>query len=210
MTRSEYYERLKAQARHVRCDYELSTPRVLRLDMRRIYRDLGIRIDLWPWPLRGLRGAYFDDDLGPTVMLAKGLPDDPAIFTLGHELKHHLCDRGRQLVWCADANASEALEIGAEVFAAELIFPEGDFTRSLAEMGITRETFEPEALVHLKQRTRTTLSYAGLAKRAEWLGYAPRESLAKIKWKKLEEELYEEPIYKRIQRHRARRAAQFR
>jgi Zn-dependent peptidase ImmA (M78 family) len=207
VSRFRYYEWLKALARQVRADYGLSTPRVLRSDLRGIYKDLGIRIDLWPYPLRQLRGAYFNDDAGATVMIPKGLPDEPAIFSLGHELKHHLVDREGEFHCCTDSNVTEAIEIGAEVFAAELILPEADFTTSLTEMGITPETFEPEALVHLKQRTRTTLSYAGLAKRAEWLGYARRRSLARIKWKKLEEQLYGEPAYKRIQRYRSRRPA---
>jgi hypothetical protein len=32
----------------------------------------GIRIDLWRHRLREVRGAYFNGELGPTVMLAKG------------------------------------------------------------------------------------------------------------------------------------------
>jgi len=44
-------------------------------------------------PAGWVRGAYFNDDLGPTVMLATGLPDGPMIFTIGHELKQHLVDR---------------------------------------------------------------------------------------------------------------------
>jgi hypothetical protein len=39
----------------------------------------------------------------------------------------------------------------------------------------------------LKRETRTTLSYAGLAIKAERLGYAPTCSLTKIKtWRKFE------------------------
>jgi hypothetical protein len=57
-------------------------------------------------------------------------------------------------------------------------------------------------LVRLKHESRTTLSYAGLAKRAEFLGYAGVGSLAKIKWKKIEEEIYGEPIHKWLQRRR--------
>jgi hypothetical protein len=50
---------------------------------------------------------------------------------------------------------------------------------------------------------QTTLSYAGLAKRAEFYGYAPSGTLTGYRgWKKLEEELYGEPVYKRIMRAR--------
>jgi hypothetical protein len=71
----------------VRARFGLTSPRVLRSDLRRIYRAEGIQIDLWPHKLRKLRGAYINDEFGPTVMLAKGLPQDPMVFTMGHELK---------------------------------------------------------------------------------------------------------------------------
>jgi hypothetical protein len=77
----------------------LHLPRVLRSDMRRIYRTEGIRIDLWRHRLRGLRGA---------------------------ELKHHLVDRDSAGGFCSESNRDDAIEIGAEIFAAELIFPEED------------------------------------------------------------------------------------
>src|SRR5262249_29310027 len=93
MKRSAYYQEMKALARQVRADHGLTTPRVLRSDLRRIYKHHGIRIDLWPHRFKRLRGAYFFDDLGATVMLARGLPADPMVFTMGHELKHHLADR---------------------------------------------------------------------------------------------------------------------
>lgn len=206
MNRSGYYEGLKSLARGLRDEYDLRTPRVLKSDMRRIYRDMGIRIDLWPRRFAQLRGAYFNDDLGPTVMVVKGLPAEPTIFTLGHELKHHLTDRESDFYYCADSNVSEAIEIGAEVFGAELIFPEDDFVECVTSLGITPGDFAPDALICLKRSTRTTLSYAGLVKRAERLGYAPRGSLAGIRWKKREEELFGEPVYKRVMRRRALRA----
>lgn len=198
MGSSAYYETLKVLARQVREKYDLLTPRVLRSDMRRIYRGEGIHLDLWPYKTRQLRGAYFNDDMGASVMLAKQLPDEPAIFTMGHELKHHLVDNEQVMYYCADSNVSATVEIGAEVFAAELIFPEADFAASLAAMGVAAQNFLPDHLVHLKRATRTTLSYAGLTKRAEFLGFATRGSLADVKWKKLEEALYGEPLYKRL------------
>jgi hypothetical protein len=36
----------------------------------------------------------------------------------------------------------------------------------------------------------------GIAKRAEFLGFAPQNSLAKVAWKKLEESIYGVPFYK--------------
>ena len=204
MSRSRYYEDLKLLARDVRGKFGLTSPRVLRSDLRRIYRDEGIRIDLWPYKLRKLRGAYFNDDAGPTVMLAKGLPEDPMVFTMSHELKHHLTDRACALSYCDPSNQLDSIEIGAEIFAAELIYPEDDFGRDLERLGARSGSCEAEALVRLKRETRTTLSYAGLAKRAEFMGYAPSDSLNGIRSKKLEEQIYGEPIYKVLMRRRRR------
>src|SRR5262245_56421079 len=133
MSRTEYYDELKTRAREERLRFGLTSPRVLRSDMRRIYRAAGIdRVDYWPPQgapgrprLRGLRGAYFRDELGSTVMLPRGLPPEPLVFSMAHELKHHLCDAedaGSGL--CLVAPGAEAREIGAEVFAAEFIYPE--------------------------------------------------------------------------------------
>lgn len=206
MSRWSYYEKLKALAREQRAKHGLSTPRVLRSDLRRIYRAQGIvRVDLWRHKFKHLRGAYFCDDLGPTVMLAASLPEEPRIFTMAHELKHHLVDQGVALSYCASTNENEEIEIGAEVFAAELIFPDAAFKAAMAQRAIGAGACTAEGLVHTKRETTTTLSYAGLVKKAEWLGFAKGGSLQGVKWKKLEEALYGEPVYKRILRSRSRR-----
>ncbi len=202
MNRFAYYEQMKALARQVRQEHHLNTARVLRSDLRRLYGVYGIKIDLWPYKFKTLRGAYFDDELGPTVVLARHLPPEPLIFTMAHELKHHLVDRGRVLSYCDISNVREPIEIGAEIFAAELIFPQEDFINYLKQMGVGPRQCTPEVLVRLKQETQTTLSYTGLAKRAEFFNFALRGSLAKVQWKKLEEQLYGEPLYKRLLRHR--------
>jgi hypothetical protein len=59
-------------------------------------------------------------------------------------------------------------------FAAELIFPEGEYSRILQAMGVPQGQCAPEMLVRLKHETQTTLSYAALAKRAEFLTFVPR------------------------------------
>jgi Zn-dependent peptidase ImmA (M78 family) len=171
MSRSEYYQEMRALARTIRDQYGLCTSRVMKSDLRRIYKDQGVGIDLWPHKLRGLRGAYFNDELGPMVMLAEGLPADPMIFTMAHELKHHLVDRNLPISFCAQTNEAQEIEIGAEIFAAELIYPEQNFLRDFEDFNAKCCT--AEILVRLKRSTQTTLSYAGLAKRAEFLGLAP-------------------------------------
>ena len=89
------------------------------------------------------------------------------------------------------------MEIGAEVFAAELLFPEDDFRKEMAGLGVGRGACRAEHLVRLKRRTATTLSYLGLVKRAEFLGFAPAGSLPRSGWKKLEEKMFGVPFYKR-------------
>lgn len=201
MNHDAYYEKMRSLAREVRQQYGLTTPRVLKSDMRRIYKDQGIRIDLWPHKFKQIRGAYFDDECGPTVMLRADLPQDPMIFTMGHELKHHIEDREKTLSYCTTGNVQEPIEIGAEVFAAELLFPEQDFINCLDKLKVEPGQCTAEALVRLKHETRTTLSYAGLAKTAKHLHYT-ESTFEKVAWKKLEEQLYGVPVYKLLPRSR--------
>jgi Zn-dependent peptidase ImmA (M78 family) len=208
VNRFTYYEEMKGLARQIRSEYGLTTPRVRLSDLRRIYHSYKIKIDLWPHKFKTLRGAYFHDELGATVMIAKELPDEPKIFTMAHELKHHLKDQELKMIHCGTSNVHEHIEIGAEVFAAELIFPEQDFKDCMLKMGITRFTCTPDRLVHLKKKTQTTLSYAGLSKRAQRLEYAANGSFDNIKWKILEEKIYGEPAYKQIIRYRKKQKLQ--
>jgi Zn-dependent peptidase ImmA (M78 family) len=183
-----YYEDLKQLARQVRAEFGLKSPRVVESDLRRIYEKNGIMIDDWPYRLRNLRGAFICDHLGATVMLASGLPQDPKVFTMAHELKHFYRDRHLGISYCDQSNLGKTLEIGAEIFAAELLFPDKDFMAQMRFMRIGINECLPKTLVRLKQKTRTTLSYAGLAIKAERLGYAPPRSLTTIKgWRKFEE-----------------------
>ena len=188
MNQQAYYEDLKQLARQVRAEFGLHSPRVVESDLRRIYERNGIVIDDWPYRLRNLRGAFISDHLGSTVMLASGLPQDPKVFTMAHELKHFYRDRHLGISYCDQSNLGKTLEIGAEIFAAELLFPDKDFVSQMCTMRVGTNQCLPRTLVRLKQKTRTTLSYAGLAIKAERLGYAPPRSLTKIKtWRKFEE-----------------------
>jgi Zn-dependent peptidase ImmA (M78 family) len=194
---SSHYDDLKILAREIRADYGLDTPRVLRRDLRRIYSKCGITIDLWPYKLRNLRGAFFCDEFGMTVMLAKGLPEDPMVFTMAHELKHYYKDRELGLSYCDLSNENKPLEVGAEIFASEFLFPEADFITHMNRMGVGRGECIAETLVHLKRETRTTLSYAGLSIKAERLTFAARNTVTVFKgWRKLEVQLYGVPYYK--------------
>src|SRR5206468_1314273 len=82
------------------------------------------------------------------------------------------------------------IEIGAEVYAAELIFPEPDFLAAAASLRINRGDVDAPAVIKLKHETRTTLSYAALVKRFEFFEFVAPKTFAKVRWKKLEETIY--------------------
>ena len=194
MNTQSYYEDLKALARQVRAENGLSSPRVLPGDLMRIYAKYEIVLDQWPYRFRNLRGAFINDDLGMTIMIAKGLPQDPMVFTMAHELKHFFRDRDLGISYCDQSNLNKALEIGAEIFAAEMLFPDRDFIAQMKTMGVRTNQCLPKTLISLKRKTGTTLSYAGLAIKAERLGFAPAHSVTTIKtWRRLEA-LYSPPV----------------
>jgi Zn-dependent peptidase ImmA (M78 family) len=197
VNKQEYYEDLKRLARDIRVEYGFTSPRVLRSDLRKIYKNLGIRIDFSD-SLKNVRGAYFNDPtMGPSVLLNRNIPADPMVFTMGHELKHHLKDQDHFLSFCDKSNQNETLEIGAEIFSAELIFPEQAFLQWMEKKGVKAGDCAATTLIHLKMQTHTTLSYTGLAKRAEFLKMCKPGALNGIRWKKLEESIYGIPFYKR-------------
>jgi len=144
---------MKILAQEERKKHGFTTPRILRSDLRKVYKTYGIRIDVWPYRLKKVRGAYFNDADGISVLLNPALPDDPYIFTMAHELKHHLVDSTMSVIYCSDNNETEPIEIGAEVFAAELLFPEQDFADRLTNMRISPGGCTPDILVRLKHET---------------------------------------------------------
>lgn len=200
--RFKYYQDLKQLARDVRTKHKLNVNRVLPLDLKRILKKEGVEyIDLRENFPSKIRGMYFNDETDISIVVRKGLPRDPYAFTLAHELKHHLVDSGEKEIYCTDNNLSEAIEIGAEIFAAEFLFPENEFIRLLSEKGIKIGSCKPEDIVKLKFETDTTLSHTGLAKRAEFLKYALPGSLSNVKWKKLKEDIYGKPDYLKYRKH---------
>lgn len=182
----DYYD-LKMLARRVRAENGLTSPRILQTDLRRIYFKYGIEIDYWPYPFKYVRGAFMCDELGTTVMLAQNLPHDPMVFTMAHELKHFLVDRTLRVACCDQSNIVNSLEIGAEVFASEFLFPDQYFVHYMQQMRVKKRECGAQTIVELKRATRTSLSYKGLAIKAERLGYALPGSVSSYKgWRKLE------------------------
>ena len=84
---------------------------------------------------------------------------------------------------CGTNEQTRRVEIGAEVFAAELIYPEKDFVYDLVRLlrGIPQKITR-ESLVELKRRTHTTLSYTALAKRAVLLRLADEGAFRGVRW----------------------------
>lgn len=192
------YTTVRKLANDLRSSYGFSGACIKKSDVRRIYKDEGIRLDYRDDKLRHLRGAYFPSPLGPSVMIAKRLPEEPQIFTLAHELKHHFCDSA--LAFCDSSNQDALVEKSAEVFAAELIFPQELFIEYMEAMGIARGGCNPEDVVHLKIKSRTTLSYAGLCKMAEFAHFCDLGAFSAVKFRNLQERLYGKPVYKRLRR----------
>ena len=201
--RAQLYREAIRGADAVRVKYDITGPRLGLQQMRAIYRDQKIELTYWPHKLKVLRGVYINDEDEASVMVDGSLPDDPKLFTLAHELKHHLIDHQA----CSTIEGDlEAREIAAEVFAAHLLLPEVLFTQGLEERGIVRGVSSDDevraAIIDFKLDSRTTLSFTGLAKRAERLGYASaRGALLDTKWKKLRDEMYGDKYY--IRSHRA-------
>jgi Zn-dependent peptidase ImmA (M78 family) len=146
-----------------------------------------------------LRASYFADD-EPAVMNKRSLPREPKLFALVHELKHHYVDREHILGGkhdCGNYNENEQIEIGAEVFAAQFIYPEDEMRIALQDFGAQIGKCTPETIVHFKQVCVAIVSYTFLAKRFERFGLIERGICAKTRFKKLEEELLGTPFYKR-------------
>jgi Zn-dependent peptidase ImmA (M78 family) len=183
-----YYYDMRKLALEVRTRNEIDGCDISMKEMWRIYCAEGIQGLDFRHGFKDLRGAYFNDECGVSVMLAGGLPDEPTIFTMAHELKHHLADSKIGAVFCRTDEQMRRIEIGAEVFAAELIYPEKDFVYDLFRLSRGMlQTVSPELLVELKGKTQTTLSYAALAKRTVLLRMADERTFRDVRWGTLEQ-----------------------
>ncbi len=197
MNRTSYYIEMKGLAQAIRRKYGIEGSRLLPSKLKEIIKSEGVgEIILYP-NFKNVRGCYIvEEDGNPIIAVNKELPRDPYAFTLGHELKHHLVDRNKTnggVITCSNKNISDMVEIGAEVFSAELLYPEQMFLHDMYDLGVLSGQCEVQHIVTLKHNTDTTLSYEGLAKRAEFLKLAPQGSLKKVKWKTIEHEMFGDP-----------------
>ena len=199
MTRSQYYHQMRQLALAKRAEYGIETSKLNLTVVRGIYKKEGIRIDTWELKGRKIKAAYFCDEIDCSVLVNKNLPKIPRLFALVHELKHHYCDResiqdGK--IQCGDYNANELTEKGAELFAAEFIYPEAEMRALAYKLDIQTGTCTPEKIVEFKRSCPATISYQFIVKRFEWFGFIEVGVYKKVQFSKLEEQIYGEPIYK--------------
>lgn len=206
MDRTTYYALMRQRALEVRARYDVRTESFGLRQIQDIYRDQGIHLDRWKMKLKKVRAAYFVVDDEASVLLNAAItPVEPKLFALAHELKHHLVDREaaklRPLGCQIDFSSKDPVEIGAEIFAAELIFPQADFASWLIDLGITGHCTQAD-VVRIKRACPARVSYQYVVKRLEWLGHVERGEYSKTKWVKLEESIHGLPIYKRLRSRR--------
>jgi Zn-dependent peptidase ImmA (M78 family) len=197
VNRDAYYDDLKSLAHQMRVHYGVNTANFGMREVRRIYATEGIRIDYWPLPYK-VKALYMCDDGDCSVAVQRRLPDEPKIFALVHEMKHHYRDRpalGSGLIHCGDYDANELIEKGAEVFAAEFIYPEERFSADLEEYH--KSTWAPEDVVVFKRSCGAKVSYQFICKRLEWLGIIQPGQFHGVQFQKLEYEMYGPPFYRR-------------
>jgi len=200
--RSTYYAEMRRLAQSTRQRHDLVTQVMSLSRVRAVYRAEGIQIDYWRAKLRKVRAAYFLVDGQAYVLLNSDIkPQAPRLFALCHELKHHLVDQGvareRALGCGGDVSwqSGSALEIGAEVFAAEFIWPEREFLAVANEQGVSGG-WRAEDVVRLKRASPAPVSYVFVQKRLRWFGLIGPEQFKGVQFQKLEEQLYGAPYYR--------------
>jgi Zn-dependent peptidase ImmA (M78 family) len=204
------YGDLKRLAGELRRQHAITTRALNLTEVRRIYRAEGVTIDVWKLSPR-IRGVYMCDDNDPSVLINDTLPKEPRLFALVHELKHHLRDRAileGGHIPCGVYNANRDIEIGAEVFAAEFIFPEAEFVGVAQQLQLfSQPSITPEDIVRLKRAANAPVSYQFLRKRLEFFNIIPKGQFAKVKFTILEEQMFGVPLYKQewFRRSRATR-----
>ena len=197
MDKAAYYALMREAARKKREQFSIETGRLGVREIRKIYKREGIIIDIRKLPFC-LKAIYIADGEDVSVAIRKDLPEEPKIFALMHELKHHWLDQElirAGIVQCGDYNANEVIEKGAEIFAAEFIYPEDEFFTDARKC--QPASWSPEDVVRFKrQHSRAKVSYTFIRKGLERRGLVEPEQFAKIKFQKLEEEIYGVPFYK--------------
>lgn len=188
----------KQLALEIRKKYGLTSSRVMVSDLKKICRQEGIdKIDYWD-KFKGtrLKGAYFNDEYGKTMVINKKIikQTEPKVFTIAHELKHHLVDKVVGVSFCSDDNEKKDVERAADAFASELIYPRALFIQHMTERGIELGNCTAMDIICLKHETQTTMSHSALAIKASQLGFCRAKDLDKVKWHNLRDQHYPEYV----------------
>lgn len=197
MSRRAYYEELQQLAHEKRAKYGVVTASFGLREARAIYKNEGIRLDHWPLP-RKIKALYMCDDGDCSVALQRTIPYEPKLFALVHELKHHYRDRealGARVITCGDYDANELIEKGAEVFAAEFIYPEAEFAEDLKNLGLAIR--QPSDVVEFKRSCKARVSYRFICKRLERLWRINPGQFDGVQFRKLEYQIYGKPFFQR-------------
>lgn len=197
MNRSEYYLQMRQLAREKREKHGIVTSKITIPVVKKIYKAEGVKVDYRDFPAK-IRAAYFCDGDDCSVAINKKLPREPKLFSLVHELKHHYVDRDvieNGQIQCGNYNANEVIEIGAEVFAAEFIFPEDEMLSLIEKLSINKQNCTNQSVVEIRRSSPVAVSYTFIVKRLERFGLIARGEFSGVKFHKLEEQIYP-PIYK--------------
>jgi Zn-dependent peptidase ImmA (M78 family) len=210
LNRTAYYQECRALAQAKRLLYSVETASLNLRVMQRIYKAEGITIDRRKLKGRRIKAAYYCEGGDCSVLIETTLPREPKLFALAHELKHHYLDQDQirnNEIECGDYNAQELIEKGAEVFAAEFIYPEAEMRAFIGQSGLTSLNTTPERIVKFKRECGASVSYTFIVKRFVRFGLCPKGKFAKIQFVKLEEKMFGLPIHKRewFKKQRARK-----
>ncbi len=205
----QYYELARRTAREKRSEFGIVTKDINIPVLKRICKKEGIKVDLKENIGSTIRAAYFFDEDGCSILLKKSLPSEPKLFALAHELKHHFLDReliASGEMKCGEYNRNKTVEIGAEIFAAEFLFPESEMKQMLASMNITARSCTENSIVDIKRSSPVPVSYTFICKRLVRFGLITNNQFAGTQFQKLEDILYP-PIYKQawFKAYRARK-----
>jgi Zn-dependent peptidase ImmA (M78 family) len=198
VSRAQYYAAMRQLAHSTRAKHSVTTEALNLISIAKIFKSEGIQLDRRELKSRRIRAAYFCDSDGCSVLVNKRLPREPKIFALIHEFKHHLVDREAicdGTLECGDYNAHELIEKGAEVFAAEFIYPESEMLNLLNQLGI-KAPATMEDVCRLKHECSAPVSFTFICKRLEWLRLSPPGAFAGVQFQKEYYTLYGLPIYK--------------
>ena len=91
-SKAAYYALMREFARKRRSELGIQTRAFGIREIRGIYRRENIIIDIRKLP-SCLRAIYLAEDGEVSVAIRKDLPDEPKLFALAHELKHHWVDQ---------------------------------------------------------------------------------------------------------------------